>query len=412
VPHYAPVLYPSSQSWLGAARERIVGSPVLPVATIPVDGGDYSPEDTPEFLRDTGLRASEALVYGDVLGPESAVFAYGGAAFLDTDGYFLDNVFGDLSTVSNGTLGAARVLSAALNVGDTSLTVGVSLGSVVTGSIIQISDGAASEIVVATAGSSGTAVNFTSTPCRFAHSVSATAALQTAASNYSHTFAVLNSGSGQPPTHSLTDYTGITPTVGARAYPGSCVAEMDFTGLAGQGLDRKVSGLSWPSVPASSTPVAVVSATPPVAGWQCTVSIGGSAVYNVGAWSASFKRQLLAKWSAQGSQSPWLIIRGGLAVTFSMDFGPAVSEAPLTDMTNGVPLAVVFQLSNGLSGASKLSFTLTATTAQAVKSAPVRSSEAIGYSTEWEALGNSTDAGGSGGLGPATVTLVNSTATY
>lgn len=411
MPHYASVLYPSGQSWLGAAREAIPGSPVLPVVTVPVSG-DYSPEDTPEFLRDEGLRATMALVYGDTLGVESAVFGYGGAAFLDTDGYLLDNVLGDLSSTSGGTLGTARALVNALAVGATSLTVGVSLGAVVTGSVVQISDGAASEIVIATAGSSGTTVNFTGTPCRFAHTVSATAALQTAASNYTHRFAVLNSGSGQPPTHSLTDCTGITPTVGARTYPGACVAEMTYTGAAGALLDRKVSGLSWPSAPAASAPVLAVSSTPPVANWRFTVTIGGTPVWNVGQWGVSFKRQMLIMWSAQGSQSPWLIIRGGLQVAFSADFGPAVSEAPLTDMLNGTPLSLVMSLSNGLSGASALSVTFTATSAQAVKAVPVRSGEAIGYGTEWEALTNPTDAGGSGGAGPATVTLVNATATY
>ena len=409
--HTASIVYPSPNSWLGIGREPFAGSPVPPANTVPISG-TYEPEDTPAFLRDTNLRAVQAGLFGETMGPQSSKFSFGGLAFLDTDGFWLDNVFGDLSTVSNGTLGTAQALTGALSVGDTSLAVGVSLGAVTTGSVIQIADGAASEIVIATAGSSGTAVNFAGTPCRFAHPVTATAALQTAASSYSHTFAALNSGSGQPPVHTLTDFTGITAGVGARSYASAAVASLDLTGNAGEALTRAVSGLGFLSAPAASAPVANPTSAPPVANWRCTVSVGGIPVYSVGEWSCSLRRDLVIYFSAQGGLAPYVIARGNLSATFSLDYTVAVSEAPLTQLLSGGLTPLVLTLSNGLSGASALSIAITASQAKTVAAKPVRGAEVIGYSTGWETVANSTDVGGSGGSGPCTVTLVNAIATY
>ena len=47
-----------------------------------------------------------------------------------------------------------------------------------------------------------------------------------------------------------------------------------------------------------------------------------------------------------------------------------------------------------------------------IKSKVMRNGIAIGYSQSYESIANSTDVGGSGGLGPGTITLVNNTACY
>jgi len=414
---YATSFQPSTQSFLGIAREAFTtpGSavtPVMPVATIPVDGDAYEPEDTPDFLRDDSLRDIMSGLYGETLGPESATFSYGGPFYLDSYGYLLDNVFGDLSTVSGGTLGTAQHLAAGVAAGATALTTGVSLGAVTTGSIIQITDGAASEVVVATSGSTGTSVNFTATPTRFAHTTAATAALQTAASTYTHTFAQLNSGSGQPPTHTLTDHTGLTATVGARAYASSVVTELALTADASGLIMAKLSGVSCLSAPAASTPAAGASFTQPLAGWVSTVAVGGAPVLGVGQWTVTFTRELIVYWPASGSQTPWVFARGPLTVTGGLDYTVPSDETPLTQMLSGTPTAVSIAASNGLGGSSALSMTVSMTQAQFVKAKPVRSAVVIGYTDQWEAIANATDKGGSGGGGPATVTLVNAQAAY
>jgi hypothetical protein len=317
-----------------------------------------------------------------------------------------------MSTTSNGTLGSPQTFSSPTVVGATTFTVGVSLGAVTTGSVIQITDGAASEVVIATAGSTGTAPVFTNNPLRFAHTTAATASLQSAATNYVHTFAILNSGTGQPPTHSLTDATGITASVGARTYPSACVSQLDFSGNAEQLLMAKVTGNSWLSAAAGSTPTNTTAFVKPQPNWLSTVTVGGSQVFDVGEWAWAAKRQLQIYWTAQNSQTPFIIARGGLNLSGTMSYTVAVSEQPLLNMLTSGPQAVAITLSNGLTGANLLSITLTTTKAQFIKAKVTRNAVLVGYDDEWEATANTTDVGGSAGLGPGTVSLTNAIATY
>ena len=59
-------------------------------------------------------------------------------------------------------------------------------------------------------------------------------------------------------------------------------------------------------------------------------------------------------------------------------------------------------------------FTLTFTASQVanIKSKIMRNKDLISYSNSYEGIANATDSGGSGGLGPGTVTLINNTACY
>jgi len=409
---FAGSFAPSPQSWLGIARELIAGTPVLPTDAVPVDGDAYDIEDTPVFLQDAGIRATMGAVFGAVPGTQTAAFSFGSPAYLDVEGYWLDNIFGDVSTVSGGALGTARALQTALPVGAASLAVGASLGSVTAGSIIQIADGDASEIVVATTATGGTAVSFTGTPCRFAHATTATAALQTAAVNYQHTFNLLNSGTGMPPTHTVTDWTGLTPGVSARSYPNAVATELDLAGDATGYITTKVTGVSWLSAPAASTPTVPPGFAAPLASWAATVTVGGEPVPDVGDWSVAFQRQTIAYWNAQNAQAPYVFPRGPLTVTGGLDYTVPLDESPLDLMLEDGLQPLVISVSNGRTGAAALSMTLSCAQIQAVTAKPVRGETLIGYADTWIAIDNATNAGGSGGLGAATVTLVNAVATY
>ena len=405
---------PSTLTWLGIARELFTGTPVLPTNTIPLDKGTYSPEDTPKFLPDEAIRGVMTPLFNEVRGVEDATMSFGGPAFLDTAGFWMDNLYGDLSTTSQGTLGSAIALSGSISAGATTFTVGSALGGTIpTGSIIQITDGAASEVIITSAGSSTTVPVFTGYPTRFAHSTSATASLQSANTvGYTHKFAILNTGNGQPPTHTITDYTGLTASTGARSYPSTCLSQMDISGNAEQLLNLKVSGNSWLSAASVSKPVNTTNFVIPVANWRSTVTVGGVQVYDIGEWSFSVKRQLQTYWTAQNGQQPYIIARGGLMMTGNFDYRVAVDESPLTQMLTSGYLPVVITISNGLAGTSLLTMTITTTTAQFIKSAPERNAVLVGYKDEFEAVANSTDVGGTGGLGPGTITIQNNIPTY
>jgi hypothetical protein len=405
---------PSTRTFLNLQRELVVGTPVTttPLATMPLDQNDYNPEDTPKFLPDEAIRGVMTPLFNEIRGVQNATFSLGGPVFLDIEGFMLDNAFGDMSSTSNGTLGTAPTIGSAIAVGATQLTAGSSLGAVTTGSVIQIGDGAASEIVLATAGSTGTNILFANTPTRFAHTTSATAALQTVDSGYTHKYAILNTGNGQPPTHSMIDYTALTPSVGARTYPSFCVGQLDFSGNTEQMLMRKISGESWQSAAAAGTPTAATQFVLPQANWRSTVTIGGTPINDIGNWSCSIKRKLQTYWTATNTQTPYIIARGGLTMTYMMDWTVAENETALTEMLTSGYLSVVIALDNGLSGTNHLNITITSTTAQAVKSKPERTAVLVGYGNQMEAVANSTDVGGSGGIGPGTVSIINNQATY
>ena len=55
---------------------------------------------------------------------------------------------------------------------------------------------------------------------------------------------------------------------------------------------------------------------------------------------------------------------------------------------------------------------MTSHDAQFMKSKPVRSGVLVGYDNEYQTLANTTDVGGSGGLGQTTLQIINNIPTY
>jgi len=413
-----PGVAPSSRSWLGLARELTAGTPVAPTNTIPLDAKSYKPEDVPKFLPDEAIRGSMAMLYNEIIGVEDATFSFGGPNFLDVHGFMLDNAFGDLSTTGSSPASATTVTNASA-VGTTSVVVAATTGYSA-GTNAQIDSGSISEVVTITSVAGGSQLNFASNPLRFAHGSGA--AVHSVTGTYKHTFALLNQTLGygglagaQPPTHTLTDNTYLTPTVYARSYPAACVSKIDFTGNAEQLLDVKFSGNSWLSAPAgggTTAPTNTVSSVVPVAAWEATVSIGGTQIYDIGEWAINVTRKLQVYYTAQGSQTPFIIARGDLGIAGSMNFTVPSDETALNYMLNNTQPSVQISITNGLSGTSNLTLVYNSTKAAFIKSAPDRNAVLVGYQNSWDGVANATDVGGSGGLGPGTFTLSNNIPTY
>jgi hypothetical protein len=404
------VVAPSSKTWLGIARELTAGTAVLPVQTIPLLKNSYQPEDTPRFLPDEALRGSMAMIFNEVLGVEDGAFNFGGPAFLDVEGYFFDNAFGDLSTTAT-TTGSSTTTTEAIAIGGTVVTVTSATGFT-SGQYAQIDTGSITELV-AISSIVSTTITFANNPARFPHASGATIkAVAPTGGPFTHTWNILNNASGQPPTHTVTDYTSLTTTVGARAYPSLCVAQLDITGNAEELLDVKMTGSSWISQAASTTPTNTVSTAVPVPNWRSTVTVGGTQVNDVGEWTVTIKRQLQIYFTNQGSQNPYIIARGPLDATGTLNYTVPSDETPLSNMTANIQPTVQIAITNGLASTSLLSLTLNMTQAAFVKSKPERSGVLLGYQDEWQAVANSTNAGGSGGLGPLTLTLENNVPVY
>ena len=224
--NFPPGVAPSSRTWLGIARE--IGGGGSPASapppcrphTIPLDKSSYEVEDMPKFLEDIAIRGSMSQRFADVLGVVDASFSFGGPVFGDVWGYFFDNLFGDLSHHRHvpgqrhphhqlGRRGRRRHrhhrhqhhrLHQLVHRPDRLRC--------------------CREVVIlnASGGTAATTLNFCNYPLRFAHGSAAT--VVTVTGPYTHTFTVLNSTAGyggangaQPPTHSLTDNTYLTPGV-------------------------------------------------------------------------------------------------------------------------------------------------------------------------------------------------------
>ncbi len=184
-----------------------------------------------------------------------------------------------------------------------------------------------------------------------------------------------------------------------------------------------MTGDSWQSVAAGTAVTNVTTNSRPIPNWNSVVTVAGSTVSSTGAFAGignfglSVKRATQVYWIVAGTQTPYIIARGPLTMDGTVDWTPANAEVPLDLMLLNAQAPMTITVSNQspvLIPNSGTPFTLTFTMSQVanIKSKIMRSGQLIGYSNSYESVANSTDVGGSGGLGPGTITLVNNTATY
>lgn len=420
-----PGVAPSSRSWGGIAREiggngeSGAGTPVLPTNTIPLDKSSYEVEDMPKFLEDLAIRGQMSHRFADVQGVEDATISIGGPFYGDVWGYILDNIFGDLSTTGTSPAhGTNLINSGGVVAGGTTITVSNPSGYANSG-VVQIDAGSVSEVVVlnSSGGVTGSVLTFSNYPLRFAHGSAAT--VVTVSGQYNHTFAVLNQLAGyggaagaQPPTHTFTDVTYLTPSVYGRSYPSVCIGQLEFTGNSENLLMAKASGNSWLSAPASTIPTNTTTFTVPLPAWNTTITIGTVVIYDIGDFAVTIKREMSVYWTEQGAQNPFIIARGDLDATGSLKFTVPSDETALNYMLNHTEPSVTIVSTNGQTLTNELQLTLTMTVADFIKAKPVRSGVLVGYDTEFRTVANTTNVGGSGGLGQITAGLIDNVPTF
>ena len=451
-----PNVYPSVLSQLGVAREFTAGTAVSPTVIHPVEQNNYEPEDMPKFLDDKAIRGSMTDLFYKTLGVESSSFSFGGPNFLDTHGYFMDNIFGDLSTTCN-TLTTPATVSGTIPVGAVQFTLGSAPPAGWTaGAYIQMGTALtantpacyANEVLLISSTAPSNVINILTTPVRLAHP-SVVAGSTVAGSTvgnlatgtvFTHRFAPLNSALGyggaygaQPPTHTFTDVTNIvnlftnatygtapSNTFGARAYPSGVLKTMDFSGNAEQLLNVKMAGDAWLSTVSSAAVTAQPTNSRPIPNWNTTVVIAGNTVSSSGAFSGigefnlSVKRATQTYWIVAGTQTPFIIGRGPITMDGTVQWDPTNTETPLDLMLLNAQAPMSITTTNSGIPNSGTPFTLTFTMSQVanIKSKIMRSKLLIGYGNSYEAVANSIDIGGSGGLSPGSITLVNATPTY
>lgn len=221
------------------------------------------------------------------------------------------------------------------------------------------------------------------------------------AAPYTHTFNLLNSGQDQPKTQTLTDFYA----AGTREYASAMYSELNFKFSPDALLTYQAKTMSYGSATAT-TPTPSFTNVEVLAGWNGVAKIGGTVYAEMEDAEIDIKRQVVAIKTIQGSQVPYAIFAGVMAVegkaTLVME-----DDTYLTDYLNGTKTSFDFTFTQ--STGNSIEFNLAKANISAANIQ--RSKEYVQIPVTFKAYGNSTNVGTSGGYGPLTVTLINSVAT-
>lgn len=406
-----PTTFAPAKQFLGMAPETSQGTAATPTFTQLID--NLKPSDKPVFLKDKAWRGSMGTdAFNQIQGVKHAELDLGGPVFGDGINFFLRNILGDVAVTGTPTGSGSTTLSSSASAGATSIS---TVASIPASTMVQIGSGATAEIF--TTGTPSGAGPYTiplSTPSGglvFSHASAQAVVPVQSAGPFTYAWSLLNSGGGQPPSHTLTHYLGPTASVGARAYPGFCMTGLDLKFNAESELLMWAGkGVSWPSVIAASTPTANGTSVKPIASWSTTVGIGGPAsggtlVNTVVDGEINIVRQSVPWFTATGLQTPYIIQRGELNVAGKLNFGAVSDESALLYMLNNTQPQLQLVTTNGLTGANLITVQTDIQIAAFTVADPENTKTAVGYQDTFEAVFNTTNAGGSGGMSPIKITV-------
>lgn len=413
----APAVYPTGKQTIGGAVETIPGTAVAPTFSMPVTKFEWN--DKPSWLSDMagrGVMGNDAFAI--IQGVKIGELTIEGPAYLDTFGYWLGNLFGDV-TATGTTQAPTGTLAAAVTVlGATSVSSSVSIPN---GTQIQIDVGNLAEIVTTSGAPTGVGPYTIPVPALSKLHASGVAITAIQSTGFQHAFSLMNSGAGrgmaanscQPSTLTLTQYYGPAAGSGARQFVNVVFTEITLKWNAEtELLTYSAKAIAWASTIPGSSPAPVYTSAIPIASWRAALGLagpatGGTQVVTAENGEYTFKRTAKPRFTAQGSQNPYFIPRGGLTAEWKTAF-IAADESPLLYMENNTQPQYQFVLSNGLAGANLLGLQVDMQQAAFTEAKPNQGTEVVGFDCTGKTVFNTTNAGYSGGLSPAKVTLTNS----
>ena len=408
-------IYPVFESSLLVGREATIDT--APTAFTGIPCGPLQTNQKVDWLMDQNLRNSNVKTYDMEQGPVWAeITVPESPAYGDTLGHILFSALGDYT--STGTAASPNsTLNGALTVGTTTVTVTSGTGFAAN-QWIQIDVGTLAEIVQVLSVSTNVITLVSTTPTRFSH-LTGVAVTNTTAS-YTHVFSNLNPASStgntssQPPTYTWLHRNFIATSANHNA------DEYSYTRVTDMSMTAKKDGwFSWDAkavaylrgYPSADYPPSftTVKAQP---SWKSAITLGGTQNYTVSELAVKLNREMDIVTTADGSQNPYVIAAGPLTATFNIAFDAQSDETILTAMLNNTQPTFSYVISNGLSGASTVSCTITAQLA-GYKNTPLSPVKSLwGFKADGELIANTTNAGNSGGYSPVQVTLVNAIPSY
>lgn len=411
----APAVYPVAKQTVGWAVEALPGTAVDPTAWMPVTKFEWN--DKPTWLKDMagrGVMGNDAFAV--IQGVEIGELTVEGPVYCDTIGYPLGNVFGDVTTTGTTTT-PTGVLSGSSIVGATSVSSSVSIPA---STLIQIDVGALAEIVTTTGAPTG---SFTIPVPALTKPHASGVAITAIVTPNSHVFSLLNSGAGrgqaalscQPSTHTITQYYGPAAGSGGRQFVNVVFSEIGLKWNAESELFTWTGkATAWVSAIPNTVASPTYTAASAIASWRGAVGLagpasGGTKVLTTETGEYTIKRSTKPIFTAQGSQNPYSIVRGGLSADWKNSF-VAADESTLLYMRNNTQPQHQHVLTNGLSGATQLGLQTDMQKAAFTEAKANQGGEVVAFDCSGSAVFNTTNVGYSGGLAPIQVTLINAIA--
>jgi len=228
-----------------------------------------------------------------------------------------------------------------------------------------------------------------------------------ASAPYTHTISLKNSLAAstdvQPLSYTLTDFYA----AGVRQYAGHQFHDvtLKFSADGMLEFDAKSTGELSNTTTAPTPTFSTVLPTPV---WQGTVSIGGSTVSNAINGTLAMKRAVTPIYGISQTQDPFSIFVGALDVTGDMEFIMEADTELTRYLTNTQP-AIVLNWAYG-AGASAIQIQATITKGVYTAAAYDRGDDYVKIKVNINGLGNTTDAGASGGFAPIKWVLQNAKA--
>jgi hypothetical protein len=224
-----------------------------------------------------------------------------------------------------------------------------------------------------------------------------------ASAPFTHAAAVLNSGTGQPPSYTLSDYY----TINTRQFAGLKFSELGLK-FSGDGLLTYSAKATSLASATTTKPTTSYTAVQPLAGWVGAVSIGGTASAFVVDGECTIKRPITVIHTADGTQAPYALWSGPVEASGKLTL-VMEDDTQLTNyLTNAKPSLDINYQSGA--GAAAVQVKLHMSKAAFTNAEVGRGKDYIELSVDYDALANVTDVGTSGGYSPIKVTLQNAVA--
>jgi len=228
-----------------------------------------------------------------------------------------------------------------------------------------------------------------------------------ASAPFTHTVSLKNSqatgADAQPISYTLTDFYAAE----CRKYAGIQFHDFSLKFNADGMLEYDTKATGWASASAS-TPTPSFSSVLPTPVWQGTVSIGGSTVSNSVSGNLDLTRPVTPIYGISQTQNPYNVFVGALDVTGKFTFIMEDNTELTRFLTNTQPAIVL----NWAYGASAAAVQLQATITKGAYTAAVidRGADFVQIMVDVNGIGNTTDAGSTGGQAPIKWVLQNAKA--